>query len=88
MAERKVVPFDEFYYQLKLTHLFQKQPVFKVIVRRTPAKNSIRIVAFHFLTSIGCQVYPYFINENLLLVCWTSLKCQFYARFMLQILFI
>jgi hypothetical protein len=25
MAERKVVPFDEFYYQLKLTHLFQKQ---------------------------------------------------------------
>jgi hypothetical protein len=27
MAERKVVPFDEFYYQLKLTHLFQKHPV-------------------------------------------------------------
>jgi hypothetical protein len=24
MAERKVVPFDEFYYQLKLTYLFQK----------------------------------------------------------------
>jgi hypothetical protein len=24
MAERKVVPFDEFYYQLKLMHLFQK----------------------------------------------------------------
>jgi hypothetical protein len=23
MAERKVVPFDEFYYQLKLTHLFE-----------------------------------------------------------------
>jgi hypothetical protein len=28
MAERKVVPFDEFYYQLKLTHLFQKHPVY------------------------------------------------------------
>jgi hypothetical protein len=28
MAERKVVPFDEFYYQLKLMHLFQKQPVY------------------------------------------------------------
>jgi hypothetical protein len=28
MAERKVVPFDEFYYQLKLRHLFQKHPVF------------------------------------------------------------
>jgi hypothetical protein len=27
LAERKVVPFDEFYYQLKLTHLFQKHPV-------------------------------------------------------------
>jgi hypothetical protein len=27
MAERKVVPFDEFYYQLKLMYLFQKQPV-------------------------------------------------------------
>jgi hypothetical protein len=28
MAEGKVVPFDEFYYQLKLMHLFQKHPVF------------------------------------------------------------
>jgi hypothetical protein len=27
MAERKVVPFDEFYYQLKLMYLFQKHPV-------------------------------------------------------------
>jgi hypothetical protein len=27
MAERKVVPFDEFYYQLKLMYLLQKQPV-------------------------------------------------------------
>jgi uncharacterized protein with PQ loop repeat len=27
MAERKIVPFDEFYYQLKLMHLFQKHPV-------------------------------------------------------------
>jgi hypothetical protein len=25
MVDRKVVPFDEFYYQLKLTHLFQKK---------------------------------------------------------------
>jgi hypothetical protein len=28
MAERKVVPFDEFYYELKLTHLFWKHPVY------------------------------------------------------------
>jgi hypothetical protein len=27
MAERKVVPFDEFYYQLKLMYLFPKHPV-------------------------------------------------------------
>jgi hypothetical protein len=33
-------------------------------------------------------IYRYFINKNLLVVCWTSLKCQFYARFMLHILFI
>jgi hypothetical protein len=32
MAERKVVPFDEFYYQLKLTHLFQKHPVYIILV--------------------------------------------------------
>jgi hypothetical protein len=35
MAERKVVPFDEFYYQLKLMHLFQKHPVYKVIKKTT-----------------------------------------------------
>jgi hypothetical protein len=27
MVDRKVVSFDEFYYQLKLMHLFQKHPV-------------------------------------------------------------
>jgi hypothetical protein len=32
VAERKVVPFDEFYYQLKLMHLFQKDPVCKNIL--------------------------------------------------------
>jgi hypothetical protein len=29
MAERKAVPFDEFYYQLKLMYLFQKHPVYR-----------------------------------------------------------
>jgi hypothetical protein len=28
MAAREVVSFDEFYYQFKLTHLFQKHPVY------------------------------------------------------------
>jgi hypothetical protein len=27
MVDRKVVPFDEFYYELKLMHLFLLQPV-------------------------------------------------------------
>jgi hypothetical protein len=30
MVDRKVVPFDEFYYQLKLTHVFQKHPVYVI----------------------------------------------------------
>jgi hypothetical protein len=28
MVDRKVVPFDEFYYQLKLMHLLQKHSVY------------------------------------------------------------
>jgi hypothetical protein len=31
VSERKVVPFDEFYYQLKLMHLFQKHPVNEIL---------------------------------------------------------
>jgi hypothetical protein len=41
MAERKVVPFDEFYYQLKLMHLFQKHPVYRVI---TAIKEELEIL--------------------------------------------
>jgi hypothetical protein len=32
MAKRKVVPFDEFYYQLKLMHLFQKHLLLQLII--------------------------------------------------------
>jgi hypothetical protein len=31
MAERKVVPFDEFYYQSKLMHLFLLHPVCSIM---------------------------------------------------------
>jgi hypothetical protein len=31
MVDRKVVPFDEFYYQLKLSHVFQKHPVYLIV---------------------------------------------------------
>jgi hypothetical protein len=34
MAERKVVPFYEFYYQLKLMYLFQKHPVYNLDILR------------------------------------------------------
>jgi hypothetical protein len=33
MAERKVVPFDEFYYQLKLMHLFLLHPVLCKVIQ-------------------------------------------------------
>jgi hypothetical protein len=32
MVDRKVVPFDEFYYQLKLMHLFLLHPVYYSIL--------------------------------------------------------
>jgi hypothetical protein len=32
MVDRKFVPFDEFYYQLNLTHVFQKHPVYIFIL--------------------------------------------------------
>jgi hypothetical protein len=41
MVDRKVVPFDEFYYQLKLMYLFQKHPVF----RRKPSVFTILLKA-------------------------------------------
>jgi hypothetical protein len=39
MTERKVIPFDEFYYQLKLMHLFQKHPVLPYDISRIVFKN-------------------------------------------------
>jgi hypothetical protein len=50
MAERKVVPFDEFYYQLKLTHLFQKHPVFL-----SSNDNSFERITIY----VYCHFFPY-----------------------------
>jgi hypothetical protein len=41
MAERKVVPFDEFYYQLKLMHLFLLHPVYTYIIFKILLKVSV-----------------------------------------------
>jgi hypothetical protein len=35
MVDRKVVPFDEFYYQLKLIHLFLLHPVYCIITKNS-----------------------------------------------------
>jgi hypothetical protein len=43
MAERKVVPFDEFYYQLKLMHLFLLHPVYKL--QSNQNSNDFRVSA-------------------------------------------
>jgi Leu/Phe-tRNA-protein transferase len=43
VAERGVVPFDEFCYQLKLMHLFQKHPVCTYIVVTVVSLLSIRL---------------------------------------------
>jgi hypothetical protein len=55
MAERKVVPFDEFYYQLKLTHLFQKHPVYVILITNTIANSrlciSLRVEVSLFMLS-------------------------------------
>jgi hypothetical protein len=40
-VERKVVPFDEFCYQLRLVRLFQKHPVFLMDLFR-PSKKIVR----------------------------------------------
>jgi hypothetical protein len=41
MPERKVVPFDEFYYQLKLMHLFQKHPVYRLSQNSLPREKRV-----------------------------------------------
>jgi hypothetical protein len=43
MAKRKVVPFDEFYYQLKLMHLFQKHPVYSKICHISVSIDLIKL---------------------------------------------
>jgi hypothetical protein len=48
IAKRKVVPFDEFYYQLKLMYLFQKHPVpgemSFIVSAKTSTSNQFKIL--------------------------------------------
>jgi hypothetical protein len=67
MAERKVVPFDEFYYQLKLMYLFQKHPVcmstkkskFGKIRKKKEQKSNRRTFVLFFSTSSQSTLYDY-----------------------------
>jgi hypothetical protein len=59
MAERKVVPFDEFYYQLKLIHLFLLHPV-------SQKQKSLLLEKKMYLTSIQRHQHLYFYVSNLL----------------------
>jgi hypothetical protein len=42
MVDRKVVPFNEFYYQLKLTHVFQKHPVHILMWKKAVRTNTVK----------------------------------------------
>jgi hypothetical protein len=64
MAERKVVPFDEFYYQLKLMYLFQKHPVCmstkkSKFGKRRKKKSNRRTFVLFFSTSSQSTLYDY-----------------------------
>jgi hypothetical protein len=57
MVDRKVVPFDEFYYQLKLMHLFQKHPVYflscrsAILVSNLPRAPELVFLNFSWLVT-------------------------------------
>jgi hypothetical protein len=59
MAERKLVPFDEF--QLKLMHLFQKHPV----CNRTSAANS----ECHIFTHIYPHKFCLALRTDVFVIC-------------------
>jgi hypothetical protein len=65
MAERKVVPFDEFYYQLKLMHLFQKHPVHMYLVRPFLKENQITDTSWYYL-----EVLRLFNDLKLIQIRW------------------
>jgi hypothetical protein len=68
MVDRKVVPFDEFYYQLKLMHLFQKHPVYGPASLNLKFANQIHLI----------QVFPDF-NGNYQ-KCRTSHFCKVFPH--------
>jgi hypothetical protein len=56
MAERKVVPFDEFYYQLKLMHLFQKHPVYLFLTLKNAFLSNIYTIALLSFTNTYIKI--------------------------------
>jgi hypothetical protein len=66
MVDRKVVPFDEFYYQLKLTHVFQKHPLYRMSTShyRTAVSTTVKFsfVRFKMMKLI---FFPQFLDVGL-----------------------
>jgi hypothetical protein len=69
MVDRKVVPFDEFYYQLKLMYLFQKHPVYKIRkitkiqIKTVPTRNKRKNYVMNYLYIFICGFYSCRGNE-------------------------
>jgi hypothetical protein len=79
MAERKVVPFDEFYYQLKLMHLFLLHPVFTFIVCYFIfIYNSFPPISITFISTYSVTYvlfYVFCINIFLLVLFLSPFRC-------------
>jgi hypothetical protein len=65
MEDRKVVPFDKFYYQLKLTHLFQKHPVFKMHSRYFCTMGGHGNFAFNLVVKLCVELGYVFLSLRL-----------------------
>jgi hypothetical protein len=75
MIHRKVVPFDEFYYQLKLMHLFLLHPVYffqknlliilATICRQKSPKTCIYdlFISKNKNEECACNVKPFFVQK-------------------------
>jgi hypothetical protein len=72
MVDRKDVPFDEFYYQLKLTHVFQKHPVYHETIEFPVLQLSPLYPTFDFILFLP------FLNQqfNYLLLFFSFFFCH------------
>jgi hypothetical protein len=79
MAQRKVVPFDEFYYQLKLMHLF---PCIACVARQFQRTDRYNQAYENFIkwctTNDVCDIFPFL---PLFFIAGNRSPSMFYFRF-------